>query len=98
MTDYFGFSMAAMNETGSVFASPRKGEKSPSTILYRPFSSWASNSEVAFIHIDIRAAHMQTYYDCPCATIFANPDTLHAWCSGQCAFLLRRRPKLLLLA
>ncbi|KAH7291609.1 hypothetical protein KP509_29G024200 [Ceratopteris richardii] len=45
MTDYFGFSMAAMNESGSVFASPKKGEKSPSTILYRPFSSWASNSE-----------------------------------------------------
>ncbi|KAI5078681.1 hypothetical protein GOP47_0006352 [Adiantum capillus-veneris] len=45
MTDYFGFTMAAMNETGSVFASPRKGEKSPSTVLYRPFSSWASNSE-----------------------------------------------------
>lgn len=59
MTDYFGFTMAAMNETGSVFASPRKGEKSPSTILYRPFSSWASNSEVVFIHTDIRAAHMQ---------------------------------------
>lgn len=58
MTDYFGFTMAAMNETGSVFASPRKGEKSPSTILYRPFSSWASNSEVVFIHIDFRAAHM----------------------------------------
>lgn len=45
MTDYFGFNKAAMNEMGSVFASPRKGEKSPSTILYRPFSSWASNSE-----------------------------------------------------
>ncbi|MCO5611416.1 hypothetical protein L7F22_065669 [Adiantum nelumboides] len=45
MTDYFGFTMAAMNDTGSVFASPRKGEKSPSTLVYRPFSSWASNSE-----------------------------------------------------
>eukprot|EP00250_Pteridium_aquilinum_P004246 c14470_g2_i1 orf=1-1761(-) len=45
MTDYFGFTMAAMNETGSAFASPRKGEKGPSTLLYRPFSSWASNSE-----------------------------------------------------
>ncbi|MCO5577428.1 hypothetical protein L7F22_031260 [Adiantum nelumboides] len=45
MTDYFGFTMAAMNDTGSVFASPRKGDKSPSTLVYRPFSSWASNSE-----------------------------------------------------
>ena len=46
MTDYFGFTMGAMSERGSVFASPRKGEKNPSMILYRPFSSWASNSEV----------------------------------------------------
>jgi chromosome transmission fidelity protein 4 len=46
MTDYFGFTMAAISEGGCVFASPRKGEKNPSMILYRPFSSWASNSEV----------------------------------------------------
>lgn len=50
MTDYFGFTMAAMGEGGCVFASPRKGEKNPSMILYRPFSSWASNSEVRIKH------------------------------------------------
>jgi len=46
MTDHFGFTMAALNENGSVFANPCKGEKNMSTLMYRPFSSWASNSEV----------------------------------------------------
>ncbi|KAI7992523.1 hypothetical protein LOK49_LG12G01471 [Camellia lanceoleosa] len=45
MTDYFGFTMAALNENGSAFANPCKGEKGMSTLLYRPFSSWANNSE-----------------------------------------------------
>ncbi|KAK2969699.1 hypothetical protein RJ640_004205 [Escallonia rubra] len=45
MTDYFGFTMAALNENGSVFANTCKGEKNMSTIMYRPFSSWANNSE-----------------------------------------------------
>ncbi|KAL0463724.1 UNVERIFIED_CONTAM: hypothetical protein Slati_0260000 [Sesamum latifolium] len=45
MTDYFGFTMAALNENGSVFANPIKGEKNMSTLMYRPFSSWANNSE-----------------------------------------------------
>ncbi|KAL5201330.1 hypothetical protein ABZP36_035684 [Zizania latifolia] len=45
MTDYFGFTMAAMNESGSVFANPCKGDKNMSTLMYRPFSSWAGNSE-----------------------------------------------------
>lgn len=45
MTDYFGFTMAALNENGSVFANPCKGEKGMSTLRYRPFSSWANNSE-----------------------------------------------------
>lgn len=45
MTDHFGFTMAALNENGSVFANPCKGEKNMSTLMYRPFSSWASNSE-----------------------------------------------------
>ncbi|CAL5073973.1 unnamed protein product [Urochloa decumbens] len=45
MTDYFGFTMAALNESGSVFANPCKGDKSMSTLMYRPFGSWASNSE-----------------------------------------------------
>lgn len=46
MTDHFGFTMAALNENGSVFANPCKGEKNMSTLMYRPFSSWANNSEV----------------------------------------------------
>lgn len=45
MTDYFGFTMASLNERGSVFANPCKGEKNMSTLMYRPFSSWANNSE-----------------------------------------------------
>ncbi|KAK1296971.1 hypothetical protein QJS10_CPB15g01087 [Acorus calamus] len=45
MTDYFGFTMASLNEVGSVFANPCKGEKNMSTLMYRPYSSWANNSE-----------------------------------------------------
>ncbi|MED6135180.1 hypothetical protein PIB30_043879 [Stylosanthes scabra] len=45
MTDHFGFTMAALNESGSVFANPCKGENNMSTLMYRPFSSWANNSE-----------------------------------------------------
>ncbi|KAL1554815.1 WD repeat and HMG-box DNA-binding protein 1-like [Salvia divinorum] len=45
MTDYFGFTMASLNENGSVFANPCKGDKNMSTLMYRPFSSWANNSE-----------------------------------------------------
>lgn len=47
MNDHFGFTMAALNENGSVFANPCKGEKNMSTIMYRPFGSWANNSEVS---------------------------------------------------
>lgn len=49
MTDYFGFTMASLNENGSVLANPRKGEKTLSTLMYRPFSSWANNSEVRLL-------------------------------------------------
>ena len=45
MSDHFGFTMASLNESGSVYASPQKGEKNPSTLMYRPLSSWANNSE-----------------------------------------------------
>ncbi|CAI0450117.1 unnamed protein product [Linum tenue] len=45
MTDHFGFTMACLNENGSVFANPCKGDKNMSTLMYRPFSSWANNSE-----------------------------------------------------
>lgn len=53
MTDHFGFTMASLNETGSVFANPCKGEKNMSVLMYRPFSSWASNSEVSHLHLFI---------------------------------------------
>lgn len=46
MNDHFGFTMASLNENGSVFANPSKGEKNMSTLMYRPFRSWANNSEV----------------------------------------------------
>lgn len=49
MTDYFGFTMASLNENGSVFANPCKGDKNMSTLMYRPFSSWANNSEVTLL-------------------------------------------------
>ncbi|KAJ3693246.1 hypothetical protein LUZ60_008726 [Juncus effusus] len=45
MNDRFGFTMAALNESGCVLGNPCKGEKNMSTLLYRPFSSWANNSE-----------------------------------------------------
>ncbi|PQM39047.1 WD repeat and HMG-box DNA-binding protein 1 [Prunus yedoensis var. nudiflora] len=45
MNDHFGFTMASLNENGSVFANPSKGEKNMSTLMYRPFRSWANNSE-----------------------------------------------------
>lgn len=45
MSDYFGFTMASLNENGSVFANPCKGENSMSTLMYHPFSSWANKSE-----------------------------------------------------
>jgi chromosome transmission fidelity protein 4 len=54
MTDFFGFTMAALNERGCVFANPTKGDKTPSTIMYRPFNSWTSNSEVRVEAIDGR--------------------------------------------
>ncbi|KZV16002.1 WD repeat and HMG-box DNA-binding protein 1 [Dorcoceras hygrometricum] len=45
MTDYFGFTMASLSENGCAFANPCKGEKNMSTLMYRPFSTWANNSE-----------------------------------------------------
>lgn len=45
MIDIYGFTMASINESGCVFANPSKGEKNMSVLMYRPFKSWASNSE-----------------------------------------------------
>ncbi|XP_071712171.1 protein ENHANCER OF LHP1 1 [Rutidosis leptorrhynchoides] len=45
LTDHFGYTMASLNEKGGVFANLSKGEKNTSTLMYRPFESWANNSE-----------------------------------------------------
>ncbi|KAF8106737.1 hypothetical protein N665_0134s0022 [Sinapis alba] len=45
MIDIYGFTMASINESGCVFANPSKGDKNMSVLMYRPFRSWASNSE-----------------------------------------------------
>ncbi|XP_072962033.1 protein ENHANCER OF LHP1 1 [Typha angustifolia] len=62
MTDYFGFTMASLSETGSVFANPCKGEKNTSTLMYRPFSSWANNSEwsMRFEEEEVKAVSLGT--------------------------------------
>ena len=44
LTDHYGFSMAALDDTAVMFAS-RSGHGNPSTIVYRPLASWAPNSE-----------------------------------------------------
>lgn len=49
MIDIYGFTMASINESGCVFANPSKGEKNMSVLMYRPFKSWASNSEVRIL-------------------------------------------------
>lgn len=58
MTDYFGFTMASLNENGSLFANPCKGDKNMSTLMYRPFSSWANNSEVIPLYCLFILAHI----------------------------------------
>lgn len=46
MIDIYGFTMASINESGCVLANHCKGVKNMSVLMYRPFRSWASNSEV----------------------------------------------------
>lgn len=62
MTDHYGFTMASLNENGSVFANPCKGEKNMSTLMYRPFSSWANNSEVRAVTFSKQSAFMLGYH------------------------------------
>jgi chromosome transmission fidelity protein 4 len=54
LTDHYQFTMAALNDTAAFFASeagelpedaPEDAKPSASTLFYRPFQSWASNSE-----------------------------------------------------
>eukprot|EP00803_Ostreobium_quekettii_P000122 evm.model.scf_11.1 EVM.evm.TU.scf_11.1 scf_11:136-8515(+) len=44
LTDYFGFTLGALSERGAVYASPRTAS-CPSTIVYRHFNSWTTNSD-----------------------------------------------------
>ncbi len=67
MTDYFGFTMAAMNDKGSIFANPQKGEKNPSTLLYRPFNSWTNNSEVLNTVVVQTTQNIPTAGFCECS-------------------------------
>ncbi|GAB2209615.1 hypothetical protein Droror1_Dr00026833 [Drosera rotundifolia] len=62
MTDYFGFTMASLDENGSVFANPGNGEKHLSTLMYRPFKSWANNSEwsMRFEEEEVKAVALGT--------------------------------------
>ena len=62
MTDHYGFTMATLNENGSVFANPCKGEKNMSTLMYRPFSSWANNSEVRAVTFSKQFVFMLYFY------------------------------------
>ena len=45
MSDYYGFTMAALNEQGVALASPGAGETLQSTLMFRPFESWAGDSD-----------------------------------------------------
>ncbi|GAQ80939.1 hypothetical protein KFL_000660340 [Klebsormidium nitens] len=45
LTDFFGFTMAALGDAGALLAAPKRGGKSPSALMFRPLSSWAPNAE-----------------------------------------------------
>lgn len=44
LTDYFGFTVGTLSQRGAVYASPRTSS-CPSTLVYRHFNSWATNSD-----------------------------------------------------
>ncbi|CAI5502464.1 unnamed protein product [Closterium sp. Naga37s-1] len=44
LTDYYGCTMGVLGERGYALASPARA-KQPSTILFRPFTSWAPSSD-----------------------------------------------------
>jgi len=45
MTDYYGFTLGALGEHGCALASAGSRGGSRSTVLYKPFHSWAPNAE-----------------------------------------------------
>lgn len=76
MTDYFGFTMASLNGSGSVFANPCKGEKSMSTLMYRPFSSWANNSEVrSFAFLNLIYVLVTRFWNCSPASVISSVNS-----------------------
>lgn len=44
LSDFFGFTLGALGEQGAVYAAPASPD-APSTVVYRPFESWAPNSD-----------------------------------------------------
>lgn len=62
MIDIYGFTMASINESGCVLANPCKGEKNMSVLMYRPFRSWASNSEVSELSLTQHSSEV-SYHD-----------------------------------
>ena len=94
MTDYFGFTMASLNENGSVFANPCKGEKNTSTLMHRPFSSWANNSEVG--SVSFYTVLILDLVVSPPNVSFSIMITMLFDLSGQCD-LKQRKYRLLLL-
>lgn len=44
LNDFYGFSVGSLGRTGALYASP-SSDHAPSTVVFRPFESWATNSE-----------------------------------------------------
>ncbi len=44
LNDFYGFSVGSLGLAGALYASP-SSEHAPSTVVFRPFDSWATNSE-----------------------------------------------------
>ena len=44
LTDYYGFTAAALADKGVLYSSPPTSE-APAMLVYRPFDPWAANSE-----------------------------------------------------
>lgn len=47
LNDFYGFSIGSLGLAGALYASP-SSEHAPSTVVFRPFDSWATNSEWTF--------------------------------------------------
>lgn len=47
LNDFYGFSMGSLGLAGALYASPAS-EHAPSTLVFRPFDSWATNTDWTF--------------------------------------------------